>query len=123
VSCDVRLYDGTYGPLPAAASVQLVPINTSMAGRPNLCTAVTYAGGGSVHLSFVVRHCVYQVAIVDPSRTYGGIVIPSLNGNVSGQLEVVLNLSRDIFPAAGCVLLICFLSTTNTPQLAAGIFY
>src|ERR1022692_1154315 len=34
-----------------------------------------------------------------------------------------LNLSRDIFPAAGCVLLICFLSTTNTPQLAAGIFY
>src|ERR1017187_6553821 len=34
-----------------------------------------------------------------------------------------LNLSRDIFPAAGCVLLICFLSTTNTPQLAAWIFY
>jgi hypothetical protein len=30
---------------------------------------------------------------------------------------------RDIFPAARCVLLICFLSTTNTPQLAAGIFY
>ena len=35
----------------------------------------------------------------------------------------VLNLFRDIFPAARCVLLICFLSTTNTPQLAAGIFY
>jgi hypothetical protein len=34
-----------------------------------------------------------------------------------------LNLFRDIFPAARCVLLICFLSTTNTPQLAAGIFY
>ena len=33
-----------------------------------------------------------------------------------------LNLFRDIFPAARCVLLICFLSTTNTPQLAAGIF-
>jgi hypothetical protein len=33
------------------------------------------------------------------------------------------NLFRDIFPAARCVLLICFLSTTNTPQLAAGIFY
>ena len=36
---------------------------------------------------------------------------------------VLLNLFRDIFPAARCVLLICFLSTTNTPQLAAGIFY
>jgi hypothetical protein len=35
----------------------------------------------------------------------------------------VLNLFRDIFPAARCVLLICFLSTINTPQLAAGIFY
>jgi hypothetical protein len=35
----------------------------------------------------------------------------------------LLNLFRDIFPAARCVLLICFLSTTNTPQLAAGIFY
>jgi hypothetical protein len=34
-----------------------------------------------------------------------------------------LNLFRDIFPAAHCVLLICFLSTTNTPQLAAGISY
>jgi hypothetical protein len=34
-----------------------------------------------------------------------------------------MNLFRDIFPAARCVLLICFLSTTNTPQLAAGIFY
>jgi hypothetical protein len=34
-----------------------------------------------------------------------------------------VNLFRDIFPAARCVLLICFLSTTNTPQLAAGIFY
>jgi hypothetical protein len=34
-----------------------------------------------------------------------------------------LNLSRDIFPAACCVLLTCFLSATNTPQLAAGIFY
>ncbi len=39
------------------------------------------------------------------------------------RLNCRLNLSRDIFPAAGCVLLICFLSTTNTPQLAAGIFY
>ena len=39
-----------------------------------------------------------------------------------GILEA-LNLFRDIFPAARCVLLICFLSTTNTPQLAAGIFY
>ena len=37
--------------------------------------------------------------------------------------EFLLNLFRDIFPAARCVLLICFLSTTNTPQLAAGIFY
>jgi hypothetical protein len=36
---------------------------------------------------------------------------------------MALNLFRDIFPAARCVLLICFLSTTNTPQLAAGIFY
>jgi hypothetical protein len=36
---------------------------------------------------------------------------------------LLLNLFRDIFPAARCVLLICFLSTTNTPQLAAGIFY
>ncbi len=35
----------------------------------------------------------------------------------------MLNLFRDIFPAARCVLVICFLSTTNTPQLAAGIFY
>jgi hypothetical protein len=35
----------------------------------------------------------------------------------------MFNLFRDIFPAARCVLLICFLSTTNTPQLAAGIFY
>jgi hypothetical protein len=35
----------------------------------------------------------------------------------------LLNLFRDIFPAARCVLLICFLSTTYTPQLAAGIFY
>ena len=34
-----------------------------------------------------------------------------------------LNLFRDIFPAARCELLICFLSTPNTPQLAAGIFY
>jgi hypothetical protein len=38
-------------------------------------------------------------------------------------LGAALNLFRDIFPAARCVLLICFLSTTNTPQLAAGIFY
>ena len=37
--------------------------------------------------------------------------------------EFLLNLFRDIFPAARCVLLICFLSTTNTPQLVAGIFY
>jgi hypothetical protein len=37
--------------------------------------------------------------------------------------RLALNLFRDIFPAARCVLLICFLSTTNTPQLAAGIFY
>ena len=34
----------------------------------------------------------------------------------------IFNLFRDIFPAARCVLLVCFLSTTNTPQLAAGIF-
>jgi hypothetical protein len=38
-------------------------------------------------------------------------------------VALALNLFRDIFPAARCVLLICFLSTTNTPQLAAGIFY
>jgi pimeloyl-ACP methyl ester carboxylesterase len=37
--------------------------------------------------------------------------------------KLFVNLFRDIFPAARCVLLICFLSTTNTPQLAAGIFY
>jgi hypothetical protein len=36
--------------------------------------------------------------------------------------HTALNLFRDIFPAARCVLLICFLSTTNTPQLAARIF-
>jgi hypothetical protein len=39
------------------------------------------------------------------------------------EFRVQLNLFRDIFPAARCVLLICFFSTTNTPQLAAGIFY
>ena len=39
------------------------------------------------------------------------------------QHEFLVNLFRDIFPAARCVLLICFLSTTNAPQLAAGIFY
>jgi hypothetical protein len=38
-------------------------------------------------------------------------------------VDIALNLFRDIFPAARCVLLICFLSTTNTPQLATGIFY
>jgi hypothetical protein len=43
---------------------------------------------------------------------------------LGGKIGVLLlNLFRDIFPAARCVLLICFLSTTNTPQLAAGIFY
>ncbi len=38
------------------------------------------------------------------------------------QRPSTLNLFRDIFPAACCVLLVCFLTTTNTPQLAAGIF-
>ena len=42
---------------------------------------------------------------------------------LSHRNNIALNLFRDIFPAARCVLLICFLSTTNTPQLAAGIFY
>jgi hypothetical protein len=42
---------------------------------------------------------------------------------IGAAMQKLLNLFRDIFPAARCVLLICFLSTTNTPQLAAGIFY
>jgi putative spermidine/putrescine transport system permease protein len=54
-------------------------------------------------------------------RIFWRITFPlSLPGVVAGAL---MNLFRDIFPAARCVLLICFLSTTNTPQLAAGIFY
>ena len=47
----------------------------------------------------------------------------ALFSHLTARWRDLFNLFRDIFPAARCVLLICFLSTTNTPQLAAGIFY
>jgi len=56
-------------------------------------------------------------------------LIPNIRENLRNRKapnrgrKRLFNLFRDIFPAARCVLLICFLSTTNTPQLAAGIFY
>ena len=67
-------------------------------------------------------------------RQAGGVIDPPLHPHSFGRgllcadpprgTDIAfLNLFRDIFPAARCVLLICFLSTTNTPQLAAGIFY
>src|SRR5580658_7038739 len=64
------------------------------------------------------------LAIVDNN----GFVLAPLPVAPINEADIVLlpeglNLFRDIFPAARCVLLICFLSTTNTPQLAAGIFY
>jgi hypothetical protein len=67
----------------------------------------------------------------DALETAGGTATDVCNQNASILRKpnsrlcfhtVRLNLFRDIFPAARCVLLICFLSTTNTPQLAAGIF-
>src|ERR1019366_2877755 len=70
-----------------------------------------YAGArlssGDAQVAQLVEHAT-------ENRSVGGSIPP---------LGTLLNLSRDIFPAARCVLLICFLSTTNTPQLAAGIFY
>ena len=64
------------------------------------------------------------LAIVDNN----GFVLAPLPVAPINEADIVLlpeglNLFRDIFPAARCVLLICFFSTTNTPQLAAGIFY
>jgi hypothetical protein len=110
MACDIRLYDSVFASLTAA--VQVVPINTSATGRPNLCTAVTNGSSGSVHLPFPITRCVYQVAVVDPARVYGGVTIPSLNGNVAGQLEVVLRPLPTASPGGGAAI-------TSTTQLAS----
>jgi hypothetical protein len=86
--CDVRVYDTGYAAL--STSVQVIAINSSVATRPNLCTAVQTGTTGFAQLPFSLTQCVYEVSISDSSRTYGHVLIPSLNGNVAGQLEVVL---------------------------------
>jgi len=88
MTCDVRLYDTGYTTL--STSVQVIAINSSITTRPNLCTAVPTGIAGFAHLAFPSTRCVYEVSVSDPSRTYGHVLIPSLNGNVAGQLEIVL---------------------------------
>jgi formylmethanofuran dehydrogenase subunit B len=64
-----------------------------------------------------------KLVVIDPRFTRTASVADFYAPIRPGTDIAFLNLFRDIFPAARCVLLICFLSTTNTPQLAAGIFY
>jgi hypothetical protein len=87
--CNVRLYDTGYTAL--TASMQVIPIDVSTAGRPNLCAVVHSSSAGLAYLNFNLAQCVYQVSISDPQRSYGHVLIPALNGNVAGQLEIVLN--------------------------------
>jgi hypothetical protein len=93
MTCDIRLYDSSYNAL-SSNSVQLVPVDTSSGPPTTLSAAVQngWLGGGAygAHLSFAPSPCVYQVAITDSNRVYGSVTIPSLNGNIAGQLEVVL---------------------------------
>jgi len=108
MSCDVHTYDTSYVAL-KSKTVQLIAIDTSSSGAPINLTAVVINGpplGGTYYgaqLSFGLTSCVYQVAITDSARIYAGVTIPSLNGNVDGELEVVLRRLPPKTPAGAVV--------------------
>lgn len=94
MSCDVRLYNTSYATLPDP-TIELVPVDTSSSTLPtNLIAAVKngpFKRGHGAALIFGTPMCTYEVVVHDVGMTYGATIIPNLNGNIDGELEVVLS--------------------------------
>lgn len=91
MACRVKIYDTAHKPL-ASSRIDLVAVDQGT--RRNCCAPVSNGSLGVAHyganLAFSAGTFVYQVAVVDLARVYAGLTVPGLNGNVAGDLDVVL---------------------------------
>lgn len=91
MSCRVKIYDTAHKPL-ASSRIDLVAVDQGT--RRNCCAPISNGSLGVAHyganLAFSTGTFVYQVAVVDLARVYAGLTVPGLNGNVAGDLDVVL---------------------------------
>ncbi len=95
--CRTKLFKISTGSPPsnvalASASVELLAVDQMTLAN---CCAVqtnTSLGGGTygADLPFTASAIVYEVAIVDTATTYAGATVKNLNGDVAGDIDVVL---------------------------------
>ena len=95
--CRTRLFEVRTGAPPshialASTSVELVAVDQTTFA--NCCSVQTNGSlGGGIYgadLPFTAASIVYEVAIVDTATTYAGATIKNLNGDVTGDIDVVL---------------------------------
>jgi hypothetical protein len=98
MGCKVRMYEDSGNQSSAhsnlvSSTVQLIAIDEST--RKNCCAAVqngSLAGTGKygADLTFSLSAIVYEVAIADLALIYAGTRVSNLNGNMQGDIDVVL---------------------------------
>jgi len=96
MSCLTKLYENVAGAHMdlTASSIDLVAVDQStFANCSSVCgNAGLPASGGryGANLSFTPATIVYQVAVADSSGVYAGATITNLNGDLAGDVDVVL---------------------------------